>query len=521
MKNEAPQTVNTQAKKALALLLAMASVYLVLTCVRAWHKPFWYDEIFTLLIADQRSMHDMWSAETAGFEFNPPASYILTKLTRHLGERQELFARVPEIASYLIMMVCLTLFIGRRLPLSFAIPAVSFALLSEAYDYSYEARSYAIELAGAGIALVAWQAATEPAAPKLTRRLGLFILPLALAGALLSHCYAVLLYVPICAGELWRTWSQKRIDFALWTALILGLAPLTLYPALLATSHKVILGTSVFTPTPRRFLGAYALQLRRALPPLAVLLIPLALFAYRRQIAVRKAAEDLLARIPVHERVAVAVFITIPAFGFAIARFLKSSYVSRYGLAGTLGFAILLAFAVYVLGAARPGWTLAIALGTLAWFIVSFALTARTWAYQAPSGNNNESFIIAAAATGRPVVVADGRSFLEFAYYFPPEAGKQIVYLDDPKLAIQLIGTDVPDTPLLLARPYLSIPSRIEDYREFLAVHNRFWLFSWDDPMVWVERQLRQDGAALHPSGGPYLYDVVMEAKSRVPAGAK
>ena len=245
------------------------------------------------------------------------------------------------------------------------------------------------------------------------------------------------------------------------------------------------------------------------------------LFAYRRRLAVRRTAEDLLVRIPAHELVAAVAFTLVPACGFAIARFLKSSYASRYGLAGTLGFSILLAFAVYVLGAARPVWTQGIGLGTLAWFIVSFALSARTWPNQAPSGNNNESFVIAAAATGRPVVIADGRSFLEFSYYFPRDAGKQLVFLDDPKLAIQLIGTDAVDTPLLLARPYLSIPSSIEDYSEFLARHNRFWLFSWDNPMVWVERQLRQDGAVLHPSGGPYLYDVVMEAKSRAPAGAK
>ena len=521
MKNEAPQTVNTQAKKALALLLAMASVYLVLTCVRAWHKPFWYDEINTLSIADLHTIHDIWNAETAGFDLNPPGIYLLTKLTRHLGQRQELFARLPEIAGYLIMMACLCLFVGRRLPLAFAVPAVSFALLSQAYEYSYEARGYGIELAGAGIALVAWQAAAEPGASKLTRRLGLFALASALAIALLSHCYAVVLYVPICAGELWRTWKRKRVDFALWTALIVGLTPLALYPALLATSHKFLVGASVFAPTARRFLGAYALLLQQTLPPFAALFILLTLFAYRHRIAVRKAGEDLLARIPAHEGVAAVAFTLIPASGFAIARLLKSGYASRYGIAGTLGFAILLAFTVYVVGATRPAWTLGIAFGTLAWFIVSFALTARTWRNQAPSGNNNESFVIAAAATGRPVVIADGRSFLEFAYYFPREAGKQLVYLDDPKLAIQLTGSDAVDTPLLLARPYLSIPGRIEDYSEFLAGNRRFWLFSWDDPMVWVERQLRQDGAALHPSGGPYLYDVVIDAKSRVPAGAK
>jgi hypothetical protein len=487
--------------------------------VRAWHKPFWFDEIITLTIADQRTLQDMWRAETAGFDLTPPASYLLTKFTHHIGPKQELFVRLPQIIGYLVMLACLSLFIGRRLPLGFAVPAVSFTLLSQAYEYSYEARGYGIELACAGLALVAWQAAAEPGASKLTRRLGLAALASALAIALLSHCYAVLLYLPLGVGELWRTWSRKRIDFAIWTAMIMGLAPVALYPALLATSHKIVLGP-VFAPTARRALGAYALLLRQALLPLAALLIPLTLFADRHRIAVRKAAEDWLIRIPAHERVATIAFIFIPAGGVVLARFLNSSYASRHGVAGTLGFALLLAFTVYVLGAARPAWTQAVAVGALAWFIVSFALSSRTWPTQAPSGNNNEPFVIAAAATGRPVVIADGRSFLEFAHYFPRDAGKQLVYLHDEKSAIKLTGSDMLDMQLLHARPYLSTPIRIEDYSEFLAGNNRFWLFSWDNPAVWVERQLRQDGAVLHPSG-VYLYDVVMDAKSRAPAGTQ
>jgi hypothetical protein len=512
--------INTQTKKALVVLLAMASVYMVLTCARAWHKPFWFDEINTLIIADQHSMGDIWRAETAGFELNPPVVYLLTKLTRHIGERQEFFARLPEIVGYLIMMGSLCLFIGRRLPLSFAVPAVSFALLSEAYEYSYEARAYGIELGCAGVALVAWQAATDVGASKSRRRLGLGLLSLALCIALLSHVYSVLLYIPICAGELGRTWSRKRIDFALWTALILSLAPLVLYPALLATSHKIVWGTAVFAPTPRRFLGAYALLLRQALPPLGALLITLALFANRNRAGVRRAAGELFLRIPLHELIAAAAFTMIPACGFAMARFLKTAYVSRHGMSGTLGLAILFAFVVYVLCAARSVWMQGIGVATLASFIASFALSARAWPNQAPSGNNNEPFVIGAAATGRPVVIAEGRAFLQFSYYFPREAGKQVVYLDDPKLAIRFTGTDGMDTPLLLVRPWLTFPARIEDYGEFVAHNHRFWLFSWDDPLAWVERQLRQDGAVIHPAGGPYLYDVLIEQKARVPVGA-
>lgn len=496
----------------MALLIAMASLFLFLTCERAWHKPFWYDEILTLTVADQHSLHDIWKAETVGFELNPPISYILTKLTRHLGAREEFWARLPQIVSYFVLLLCLSVFIARRLPLSFAIPAASFALLSQVYEYSYEARGYGIELGCAAAALVAWQAATDRTS-KWKRLVGLVGLALALSTALLSHVFAVLVYIPICAGELWRTWPRKRVDVSICIMLIVGLTPLVLYPALLVASHNLALGTSIFAPTARRFFGAYALLLKQALPPLAAIFIPIMLFAYRNRTAVRTAAADLLSRVPAHELVATLIFTLVPACGFALARFLRTSYVSRYGLSGAVGFALLFGFLGYVLCAARPVWTRWVAAVTLAWFIASFTLTARTWRNQAPSGNNNEPFVIAAAATGRPVVIADGRSFLEFSYYLPRVIGKQIVYLDDPKLAMRLTGSDAVDTPMLLMRPWLSFPVRIENYGDFTTRNTRFWLFSAEHPLVWVPRQLQLDGAAIRPAIGPNLYDVTIDHK--------
>ncbi len=57
-------------RRSLTSLLVMGSVYLVPTCLRAWHKPFWFDEINTLTIADLYSLRDIWKAETAGFDLN-------------------------------------------------------------------------------------------------------------------------------------------------------------------------------------------------------------------------------------------------------------------------------------------------------------------------------------------------------------------------------------------------------------------------------------------------------------------
>ena len=495
-------------------LMLFFGFYLSLTCLRAWHKPFWHDEILTLAIADLRGLLQMWKAELMGFDFNPPLNCILTKASMSVPGKLELTARFPPIAGYLILLLSLCLFIGRRLPVHFALPAMSFALLSGAYEYSFEARAYSLVAACAGVALVSWQVAVEDGASRLKRRLALVLLAIALSGALLAHCFAVLVYLPICAGEAWRTRTRRRVDVAVWAALIAALIPLALYPALFAANRNVI-RPDFFRATPRRLAGAYAMLIRPLTIPLAILVIALGFYAYRKSSEVVKLGGDLVRRVPAHEGVAVIASALIPLCGWAIAAVLHSGYVPRYGLAGVIGLAILFAYGVYVLSAARPAWPQWIAASSLIWFVVLFASNAREWSKQTPSGDANEASVIAAAATGRPVVISNGLEFLPLAYYLAPEAAKQIVFLADEELALRNTGTDLIDSGLWRARSLLPIRGRIEAYRDFTQRNQRFWLFSLSSRSEeWTFRQLQSDGAVLKPARMNHMYDVLTKPGS-------
>ena len=72
----------------------------------------------------------------------------------------------------------------------------------------------------------------------MRRPLALAGLWLSLAAAVSTHYYAVLIFLPLAAGELTRTWTTKRVDFAIWAALLLGLLPLLAYMPLMAESRK-------------------------------------------------------------------------------------------------------------------------------------------------------------------------------------------------------------------------------------------------------------------------------------------
>src|ERR1035438_8885466 len=86
--------------------------------------------------------------------------------------------------------------------------------LTAAGRYSYEARPYAVVLALAGIALVAWQAAAEGR----RRRVALVAIAVALAAALCAQPLAVTLALPFLAGEATRSIQRKRLDVPMWCA---------------------------------------------------------------------------------------------------------------------------------------------------------------------------------------------------------------------------------------------------------------------------------------------------------------
>jgi hypothetical protein len=44
----------------------------------------------------------------------------------------------------------------------------------------------------------------------------------ALTCAILTHSYGVLLFLPIIFGELTRTWTLKRVDWPVWSSIIVA-----------------------------------------------------------------------------------------------------------------------------------------------------------------------------------------------------------------------------------------------------------------------------------------------------------
>src|ERR1035437_4883499 len=134
----------------------------------------------------------------------------------------EISARIPAIIGFWVFCLCLFRFTLRRAGIYYALAALLLPTVLETYYYSVEARAYGPELAFSGLALVAWQAATE----RSKRSLVLPGLAVSIAAALFCHYYAVLLYLPLAGGEAVRLYRTRKIDWGVWAAFVAGGAPI-------------------------------------------------------------------------------------------------------------------------------------------------------------------------------------------------------------------------------------------------------------------------------------------------------
>src|SRR3954452_2427432 len=189
----------------------------------------WFDELFTFYIS-RMSLGNIWTILSSGIEPNPPLSYWLTHFSMGLFGQNEIAVRLPAIAGYWLMSICLFFFVRRYGSDVCAAVAMLFPLCTEAYlPYAAEGRGYGLVLGFSGLACLCWQYACS----HRSRNLAVIGLWLSLVGALVSHYYSVLMLIPFGVAEVVRWWRSRRLDLPVAAAIVGSLLPLAiLYPAL-------------------------------------------------------------------------------------------------------------------------------------------------------------------------------------------------------------------------------------------------------------------------------------------------
>jgi hypothetical protein len=282
---------------------------------------------------------------------------------------------------------------------------------------------------------------------------------------MLTHTYAVLLFVPLTLAECARTLSRRRVDWAVWLAILSASLGVLVSLPLLRAAKAVIPG--VFPATSRLLANSYELLLG---PAAGVLSAALILYCVSQFLALdQPSAPNPQPHLEFPELVALLAFVAIPFFAFFVAKIAGSPFVLRYAITSILGFSCLFGIAV----AARPAAGLAVLLVLIGQIAINFLDYAKGTSVPEPvtslelstSANRfAEKYQIIRSAPNAelPIVLMVGDlQFLPIFHYAPPDLASRLVYLQSP-------GSDPNFAGAVRLRRLCGFPGRFETPEDFL-----------------------------------------------------
>jgi hypothetical protein len=239
-------------------------------------------------------------------------------------------------------------------------------------------------------------------------------------------------------------------------------------------------------------LDAYQSMLSTLAWPLVACLVPIALVSALVRSGWLPPARTPRGRsgMPAHELAALAGAAVIPIAGVALSLLVTGAWHERYVLPGIIGIAGLAAAGVHASGTlALRTFTMVLILT----FVVQSAARLREWREE-PELPAAVSVVEQHVAADDPVplLVSDGLTFVELAYYLPPAIASRLVYGLKPPSVIARTGSDTENraleqlsrvTPLGLAR-----------FDVFLSRHERFAVVG---RRTWVTDELQTRGLPL------------------------
>ena len=475
-------------RRTTAWLIGSFSVIFLLTAIlNATWKPLWSDELFTFHIANLPKLSDTIGALSDGTDTLPPLLYVVTRASLRIFGATELAARIPAIAGFWLMCLCL-FFIARKwsTPYGSAV-AMLFPCITGAFEYAFEARPYGMVLGFSALAFLCWQRTEER-----WRWLWIAGLAISFAAAVASHYYAVLLWLAISVGELTRTWRRKRSDWSIWAALVAGALPLPFCLPFMRASRDYV-ATFWAKPDLLQIYVTYRIILMPALWGLCALFVIVACF---RSAEPQKQYRALLDQIA-----AAATFVAFPIIGVFLGMLATGIYTPRYTLPSVIGLAFFASYLMHrSVGLKHLPLTAAIIFGA---FLLQSTLIGAlhhkefgSWALTPGVSSDRKAVLETIPEGSGPIVVASPHMFLELVQYAPPAVVSRLHYLFDRKHAIRYTRADSAD--LNLSRLTRWQPIRVVRYDEFTKSHSNFLV--WDDSEAlpsWTVQQLLADGVKL------------------------
>ncbi len=475
-----------------ALTVAAVLAATLAVILRMAMRPMWFDEMLTFYIARQGSVREI--VQSIHGDGNPPLIYLLAGASLRLVPNTELALRIPSMGGFMLAMVTAYLFVRRRL----GVVAAVFALLalgtSPAVYFGSEARPYALLLGFTGLALVSWQAAVG--ADGRGRMAALAGVAIGVAGAVSSHYYGVFhVGAPLLCGEAVRLVRRRKPDWPLYLACAAGLTMLlTLIPFARVTYQL----TGVYVRQSANFWAKP--ELSDVVSYFGVIGWWVPVIACAVLWAIPRGGEKRWG-LPIHETAAVVGLTLLVVIMMAITRVTSGYFQERYAIGSAIGAAILApAWLAFEAGGARRAAVCA----ALCVPLLVAAGAARvdfggsTVVNGRRVGNSARVLVNLERVEGtEPIVVASALSYLPIWWYGSETLRARLHYLADVPYAVR--------QPAFLAELCVvaernCVPSKADDFRQFVSSHHSFLLYCIDDPRLeWTKDRLAKEGWILTP----------------------
>ena len=350
------RTHESQDRHGIATDPAVYAVFLLtLVLAGCWSfvRLMWNDEFLSFYGDSTTSLRSVWNVQLhSPISLDPPTYHLLSHLCMQVFGRNAEALRMPALFGFLLLELCLFGLVRQVAGRRAALIAMAFPLVTASFRYAVEGRPYGLLLGLYALSLLCWY--TAAVKQGRSRLLPLTGLAAAIALAITSHYFGVLILLPVSIGELARTVQRRRFDWPIVAALGVGLASigviLPFQQALLPyRQHYYTSAVNLHNITQgyREILlryNSFAIPVQRVL---ALLLV----FA---TLSLTIAAVRLFQRGPAKQQrqaralwiglwAALLAFAALPFFGYLFGKFVIHTMEVRYVIAALIAFAVSLA----------------------------------------------------------------------------------------------------------------------------------------------------------------------------------
>jgi hypothetical protein len=511
-----------------ALARAMAVVFICLTAAvsLAWshHKLLSQDEMYEFQTDSVPSLGELIHIQkTWPISLDPLLYHALSHSAMQLFGANAFAQRLPALAGFLLMQICLFFFVRNLAGDRAAAVAAAFPALTATLFYAVEGRPYGLMLGLYALALWCWQVASRLKVRAGSRRdasrgWALVGLAFAIAATINAHYFGILLLVPICAAEAWRTLARRKLDGPMAAAIVVGMAGfLTTRPFLKAAAefkkNYYNGGTVGLHDITRAYRSLFVDYTHMPMPAQHAWMVALVLFAAALLWGCRRAAHTHAVNIPSAEWVLLLTLAALPFCGFLLARFVTHSIEVRYVLGAVVAISAMLAIALSPLLKHDAVFNTALVVLGLA---ILAGAAVRIHAEQRKTAARLASLVlppqVKAALDANPdrrLYVQDMGAFEEDRYYIPdPDAQARITLVYSAGEELRWNRHDTMALTAAHLQHFTTLPTVSYESLRAQSGPHLFVLFhtGWD----WTDQAFAHDRAQLTPLGHAMAGDVTI-----------